>query len=253
MKRKITRYVCIINVLLIQSTLFSQVEVDVNIDVNHSVGSSNSFDRSKWITFHSSQGENDWNGDMDKLSYIINDLDAYFGRDTGILRWNASLIKEDTNRSGFASVSDIIAKGNSFKNNYGNRTAIHPFEKGDVMMAFQQVPFYPNGINPLNTNDDTNPDWFFSQADTQSEPFGTASGEFLVEFLNNFFGNGGTSGHKKPEYFEVMNEPIWPLVDFDLYGGGTIDDIFKFHSTIADQVHAGSPDCKSRRFLYCFS
>lgn len=234
------------------SVVFAQIEIDVNIDVNHKVGSSDSFDRSKWMTIHSSQGENDWNGDMDKLDYIINDLDVYFGRDTGLLRWNSTLIKEDPSRSGFASTSDIAAKGNAFKNNYINRTDRHAFEKGDIMMAFQQTPFYPNGANTLNGNDSNNPDWLFSQTNTESEPFGSATGEFLVEFLNGFFGDGGTTGHKKPKYFEVMNEPIWPLVDFNLYGGGNIDDIFKFHSTIADKVHAGSPDVKVGGFCTAF-
>ncbi|UZO82591.1 T9SS type A sorting domain-containing protein [Aquimarina sp. ERC-38] len=240
------------SLLLAAGTLSAQVEVDVNIDVNHSVGSSNSFDRSKWMTIHSSQGENDWNGDLDKLDYIINDLDVYFGRDTGLLRFSASLTKEDPNKPGFASVSDIKAEGNKFKNRYISETNKHAFEKGDVMMAFQQVPFYPNGQNALNINDRNSPNWFFSKTDTAAEPFGTATGDFLVEFLNGFFGDGGTSGHKKPEYFEVMNEPIWPLVERNLYGGGNIDDIFKFHETIADKVHTGSPGVKVGGFCTAF-
>ncbi len=249
------KIIVLFSIIFLWSTienLSAQVVVDVNMDVNHTVGGSTSFDRSKWMTIHSSQGENDWNGDEDKLDYIINELDVYFGRDTGLLRWYSSLIKEDPFRPGHASPEDIRAKGASFKKNYGSRTDRHAFEKGDIIMALQQAPFYPNGANPLNTNDSNNTDWFFSEADSPEEPFGSATGEFLGRFFNDFFGDGGPTGQQRPQYFEVMNEPLWPLVDFNLYGGGNIDDIFKFHATIAEQLRSFSPEVKVGGFATAF-
>ncbi|MEM9931218.1 MAG: beta-agarase, partial [Bacteroidota bacterium] len=74
------------------------------------------------------------------------------------------------------------------------------------------------------------------------EPFGSATGQFMGQFMKHGYGTGGVTGPPKPTYVEVMNEPVWPLVDMGFYGGGTIDDIFKMHLTVADSVRAYSPE-----------
>ncbi|WP_083629700.1 T9SS type A sorting domain-containing protein [Tenacibaculum agarivorans] len=218
--------------------MFSQVNVDINFDVNHILGSVDSFNREKFINCHSGPSDNDFNGELDKLDYLINDLDVYFGRETGRMRFQVNQVKEDPSRTGFADPSDITRVGTQFKNNYANSTVRHAYEKGRMMTAAQDVPFYPNGHTA------TSQGWFFSQSDTSSEPFGTALGEYMGRFLRDAHGNGSTTGNVKPIWVEVMNEPIWPLVDFNLHGGATIDDVFKMHETVADQIRIYSPDTK---------
>ncbi|WP_299254316.1 T9SS type A sorting domain-containing protein [uncultured Aquimarina sp.] len=228
------------------SKLWSQVNVDVNFDVNHTIDAVTSFDREKFITCHSDPSENDFNGDLDKMEYLINDLDVYFGRETGRMRFQSSQVIEDPARIGFASPSDITVKGDQSKNNYANNTIRHSYEKGRLMTAAQDVPFYPNGNNA------TGQGWFFSQTDTASEPFGTATGEYMGRFLRDSHGTGGTTGNIKPTWVEVMNEPVWPLVDFNLHGGGTIDDIFRMHISVADEIKKYSPDTKVGGFTTAF-
>ncbi len=217
----------------------AQVNVDVNFDINHIVGAVDSFNREKFINCHSDPSDNDFNDQPDKLAYLINDLDVYFGRETGRMRFQVNQVKEDPSRPGFADPADILTIGNRFKNNYRvNSTDRHAFEKGRLMTAAQDVPFYPNGSNA------TGKGWFFSQVNTAAEPFGTALGEYMGRYLRDAHGTGGSSGFVKPTWVEVMNEPIWPLVDFNLHGGATIDDVFKMHETVADQIKIYAPDVK---------
>lgn len=50
------------------------------------------------MTIHASATEGDWNGEEDKLDYLINDLGVYFGRETGSATWKMAGIEEDPNR-----------------------------------------------------------------------------------------------------------------------------------------------------------
>ena len=69
------------------SQLSSQVSVSVNFNIKHEVGGVSDFGRERHITVHSTLGENDWTGEYDKMDYLMNDLDVYFGRDNGSSNW----------------------------------------------------------------------------------------------------------------------------------------------------------------------
>ncbi|UZO82601.1 T9SS type A sorting domain-containing protein [Aquimarina sp. ERC-38] len=228
------------------SELQAQVNVDINFDVNHTLDVITSFDREKFITCHSDPSDNDFNGELDKLDYLINDLDVYFGRETGRMRFQVNQVIEDPARPGFASPSDMTRRGNQSRNNYARNTSRHAYEKGNLMTAAQDVPFYPNGNNATSRG------WVFSQTDTPSEPFGTATGEYMGRFLRDYHGTGGATGDVKPLWVEVMNEPVWPLVDVNLHGGGTIENIFKMHNSVADEIKRFSPDTKVGGFTTAF-
>jgi agarase len=228
-------FIGIIFLFLIQCHVSAQVKVEVNIDVNHQVGDETSFNRIKWMNVHSSQSSSVWNDVEDKLEYLVNDLDVYFGRETGHITSNAKRVNEDPVRPGYADPDHIKTRGDADKISYAKKTNRHGYEKGNFIIAGQQLPLFPNGNNP------TNGGWYYSTTDTASEPFGTASGEFCAEYFNNFFGNGGTSGFPMPRYFEIMNEPVWHFVDGNHDGGGTVEKVFKFHKTVADIVHDKVP------------
>ncbi len=228
------------------STAIAQVEVDVNFDMKHIVGGQETFDRNKFITLHSTSSENDYNDELGKLDTLMNIYDAYNGRDTGRMRFVGDQVRENANRPGFADPASIQEWGDILNNSYANRTSKHPFEKGSVITAAQDVPFYPNGANP------TGQGWTFSTTDTADEPFGAALGQYMGIFMRDVYGNGGTDGTPRPEFVEVMNEPVWPLVDIGLHGGGTIDNIFKMHLTVADSVRKYSPSSKIGGFCTAF-
>lgn len=215
----------------VQCYVLAQVKVEVNIDVNHQVGEETSFNRIKWMNVHSSQSSSVWNDVEDKLEYLVNDLDVYFGRETGHITSNAKRVNEDPIRPGYADPDHMKTRGDADKISYAKKTNRHGYERGNFVVAGQQLPLFPNGNNA------TNGGWYYSTTDTASEPFGTASGEFCADYFNNFFGNGGTTGFPMPKYFEIMNEPVWHFVDGNHDGGGTIEQVFKFHKTVADIVH----------------
>jgi len=221
---------------------FAQATVDVNFDLKHVVGQVDSFDREKFIVLHAAASENDYNDQLDKLEILMTNYDTYFGRETGRMRFLASRTDEDPLRSGFATESSIVANGNSLNQNYGRNTGKHRFEKGRVITAAQTTPFYPNGFTPVNPQDPADEQWFFSSTDSATEPFGSATGQYMGQFVRHGYGTGGVTGPPRPSFVEVMNEPVWPLVDVNLYGGGTLDDIFKMHLTIADSIRAYSPE-----------
>ncbi len=227
-------------------TAIAQVEVDVNFDMKHVVGGQETFDRNKFITLHSTSSENDYNDELGKLDTLMNIYDAYNGRDTGRMRFVGDQVRENASRPGFADPASITEWGTILNNSYANRTSKHPFEKGSVITAAQDVPFYPNGANP------TGQGWTFSSADTSNEPFGSALGQYMGIFMRDAYGNGGVDGTPRPEFVEVMNEPVWPLVDENLHGGGTIDDIFNMHLTVADSIRKYSPTSKIGGFCTAF-
>jgi len=225
--------------LLLTSVVFAQVQVEVNIDVNHKVGEHTSFDRSKWMIVSSQHDAGIWNDVVDKFDYLINDLDTYFGRSTGHITSQGKNVNEDPNRVGFADPDHIKILGDNYKSTYSNKTDRFVLEdKSNLVVAMQQLPFFSNGANA------TNGGWYFSSTDTEDEPFGTAVGEFAADYFNHSFGEGGITGSPMPEYFEVMNEPAYHFVDTDQHGGGTIEQIFKFHKTVADIVHDKVPGLK---------
>ncbi|WP_075590103.1 hypothetical protein [Labilibacter marinus] len=233
---KFNRNIFIIAAALMLSSLsYAQVYVEVNMDVNHQVGGNTSFDRSKWMVVSSSQSSGVWSDVMDKLDYIVNDLDTYFGRETGHIKTASKKVNEDPNRTGYADTTHIKSLGDADIIKYSNKTDRFQYEKGDFIVANQQLPLFPNGNNA------TNGGWFYSSADTPTEPFGTASGEFCAHYFNHYYGDGGTSGFPFPTYFEIMNEPIWHFVDADHDGGGTVEQVFKFHQTVADIIHEKVP------------
>ncbi|MDW7691406.1 T9SS type A sorting domain-containing protein [Flammeovirgaceae bacterium SG7u.111] len=213
------------------------VKVDINFDLRHEVGNISTFDRNKFITIHSNITEQEWDGDNftpDLRDNFLNGYDAYLGRDTGgISWWLNAMVKEDPNRPGYADSVDIATFGQNVRNTYASKTQYHSYESrnGQIICA-QLHPFWPDGQTTKNG-------WAFSQADTQDEPFGTATGEYMGRFIKEFFGTGGTTGQGRPNYVEIINEPLWHLVD---YGTDSPEKIFKFHNAVAKEIRKYNKD-----------
>ncbi|MEM6771825.1 MAG: agarase, partial [Bacteroidota bacterium] len=210
------------------------VAVDVNLNVHHVLGDVTTLERKKFITIHADQTTRDWfendNLRPDVADHFLNGYDVYMGRNTGAVQWTMnSQVDQDPSRLGFADTTHLASLGTTRRNNYANQTAWHPFEaRTENVLCTQIHPFYPNGQL-------TNKGWAFSQADTENEPFGTASGEFYAHYIKHFFGNGGASGDPLPKFIEITNEPLWDLPD-------EIDNVFKFHKTVAREVRKKHAD-----------
>ncbi|MEM9931620.1 MAG: hypothetical protein AAF840_17570, partial [Bacteroidota bacterium] len=148
--------------LLLPLLGFAQATVDINFDMKHQVGGKDTFDREKFIVLHAGASDGDYSDQLDKLETLIKDYDAYFGRETGRMRFSATRTEEDPNRPGFGLESSLIDITTTLNNNYGNSTARHAFEQGRTITAAQTPPFYPGSDVPVNPQDPTAEQWFFS-------------------------------------------------------------------------------------------
>lgn len=230
----------------------SAVKVDLNLHMRHTVGGESEFDRRKFITIHASNTENDWfggntqslgapNEDTNLITSFLEGNDVYLGRDTGGMKWQLSQLPEDGARAGFIDVGSAITNGGGMRWNYttndttGTLIRQHEHRATDMIVGGQQHPYWPNG-------DDTGMGWSFSTTDTDEEPFGTAVGHYMANFLYEYFNRGENDefGQPKPVFLEVMNEPLYELVDYpaDKDKGTTPQDVFKFHNAVAEEVRA---------------
>ena len=231
-----------------------EVLVDINADTRHSVGGEDTFDRPKFITVHSSPSDHDWFGDNaqslfepnalpDLMQDFLGGKDVYLGRDTGGITWNLGEMAEDGSRPGFVDEADATNRGDSARSNYSNNmdarwisTRLHDHRAVNMIIGAQQHPFWPNGTP-------TRQGWALSQTDTVAEPFGTATGHYMGQYMSKFFRPAGSAqdGQDKPPLVEVMNEPVYDLVD----AAATpepLDRIFEFHNAVAAEIRATNND-----------
>ncbi|WP_158971489.1 hypothetical protein [Paraglaciecola sp. L3A3] len=232
-------------------------QVDINFDTKHSVGGIDTFDRQKFITIHSSSSENDWgendghtqnapNDDPNLMVNFVTDNDVYFGRVTGSIGWALRNVSEDPTKSGFVDEASATTVGGNFRWTYANSSAKKYADARlpeiqarslDMIQGGQQHPYWPEGtpINPLAGDP-----WAFSQADTDEEPLGTATGHYMGQYLSKFFKNNDSeSWEAKPKYFEIMNEPLYDLTTVrDPSDPKYVEPAtaFKFHNTTKNEI-----------------
>lgn len=236
----------------------SNATIDINYNLRHTVGGVDSFDRQKFITIHADLPEHDWfdgdqfsrnanNADPDLITNFLQGYDVYLGRSTGGITWNLNQIQQDPNRPGFASESDATTRGNNTKWTYNNlpdhkqSVYINEDRATDMIVGAQQHPFWPEGTL---TNGGQ---WALSQTDSAQEPFGTATGHYMSQFIAKFFdqtpNDNVRDGQSKPKYIEVMNEPLYDLTT-DRDGADKVapSKVFHFHNTVADEIRKDHND-----------
>lgn len=230
----------------------SRPKISFNRDIKHIVGDVESFDRRKFITIHSSNTEADWfggnaqslgapNASPDLITEVMEGYDVYFGRDTGGISWQLGELNQDSARPGFVSETDAQTKGGGVRwvySNNTNSTKIRQFENRltDMVIGAQQHPFWPDGKL-------TRKGWALSQTESPSEPFGTATGHYMGQYLAKYFnkGAGDLYGQPKPLYVEVMNEPLYDLVDASA-SPVPVEKVFQFHNTVAAEIRKTNSD-----------
>ncbi|MFC2112230.1 hypothetical protein ACFLTA_03100 [Bacteroidota bacterium] len=233
MKRKIQK-TAIASFILVScfSNLFGQeaINVDVNLNVKHTVGGISEFDRSKFITVHTHQTEVAWeDGDMEQLRYLLNDLDVYMGRDNETGHRDLQVIREDPNKPGYPDIEQMKKLGLKARKRYDKNTQWHEFEsRNNLIITTHTFPLYP-GQGRANKKG-----WIPANA--------SASGQWVANHIKEYYGDrDGIHGEPVPQYFEVVNEPMWFMIHRD--GLNIIPkEIFEYHNTMADEIRAAGND-----------
>ncbi|NMH89577.1 T9SS type A sorting domain-containing protein [Flavivirga algicola] len=222
--------------LLNFSTLISQV-IDVSIHFDHKqmVGGVDTFERSKFITLHSANYEQLSIGQQALMDYLINDLEVYYGRETGAI-------------TGFGNQYPNYSNAlNSWKNSYINNTTAHTYEDSQDLVVAGQYNLY---------------DVFVSNASNDYALAGKNYGAFISDYLSDATGTGGVNGMPRPGFIELLNEPLWEQIDkYRLWLGGgpsqseeidILNEIFLFHKEAAKEIHSQFPEIKVGGFAEAF-
>lgn len=211
------------------SSAANNSQVTATLNAKHVIGSIETFDRSKFITIHANQTENEWNGTnftADLKDHFLNGYDVYMGRDTGGITYNLNQVQQDPSRPGYADPTDIASRGLNRRNWYASQTNLHPYEaRNKLILAGQKYPFW-TGTGQTATGQG----WNLAN--------GTATGEYMGRYINAFHGNNGPP---VPSFVEIINEPA-----YDYLGGGenytnSIQEVADFHNEVALAIKAQVP------------
>ncbi len=204
--------------------------VEMNLDTRHKVGDVDSFDRPKFINFHATHTEAYWDKDnaFENLrDELLVKYDVYMGRDTGGLKGTLLSATEDPSRPGFVDPEYLKEYGEKKREGYASRTDLHQYEKySNLILCNQFSPFYPDGAKTRNG-------WALSTEDTEENPFGTASGEYYGRYVMESYGEGGTTGERKPAWMEIINEPLWDIYDMRDAPKSSMRMLWEFHKNVA--------------------
>ncbi|MEM1108885.1 MAG: agarase [Planctomycetota bacterium] len=205
--------------------------INVHLDLVHETNGVRELDRSVFFNTHASPYEPEWRGEEDKLEQFMDEFNGHFGRDTGTITQVLHQVREDPRRPGYADPAHLKELIDANRRAYQSRPVFHRFaEQSDLVIAAQLHPYWPDGKYK------TRQGWALSTADTSDEPLGTATGEYMGRYLKQFFGRGGPP---RPNYVEVINEPLWHL---STLGDTDPRDVFRFHNTVAEQIRKYNGD-----------
>lgn len=205
-------------------------QVDVNLNVSHTKGGVDSFDRSRYITMHIATNGSEW-PDNETQKQFIEDYDVYYGRNNGALPWQLKRL-ETSATEGIVDDDQMTIFGNQTKSNYINSTHEHQFEDRMANMMYGGQPvMYPHQ-EKNNCNTDCYGNTWLASYDEY--------GRFLSEWLNKYFGSGGTTGEQKPKIIEVMNEPFVHSGDLNSSNA----NITELHKVVAQRIHQDHPNVK---------
>ncbi len=214
MKQKLKRVLALICLTFTLQNAMAQVNVDINLNIKHSVEGVSDFGRERHMTLHSSLTERDWIGHEDMMDYLINDLDVYFGRDNGSAGWKNSLVTEDPNKPNWPDLNYLKSYGKGLKQWYetdafGTRRQYESKSK-NMIMGMTPHPNYPtldwHTGGPGRVSAGTDNEWQVFDV--------KASAYWMAHYLDNHFSkNGGGVGEPLPGYWECINE-----ADMEMFG-----------------------------------
>ncbi|MGA9637649.1 Ig-like domain-containing protein [Flavobacterium sp.] len=230
---KIIPLVVFLSVLNSNSTI-AQINVDINLNMKHSVDNVSDFGRERHMTIHSSPTESDWNGEETKLDYLINDLGVYFGRETGSATWKNQLVEQDPNHAGWPNEAQMTTVANGLKTwadgpDFSTRRQYRAKEKNMIMGINDTSPMYPN-LSWYDGFGKGKGGWFVKDVD--------AGAEWTALYLKHFYATTpGDVGDPLPKYWEVYNEPDMNFMN-PQFGMiiSSLEKNWEYHKLVAQKV-----------------
>ncbi|MWW25259.1 T9SS type A sorting domain-containing protein [Algibacter lectus] len=224
----------------VASSINANSKVTAILNAKHIVGGIEILDRSKFITIHASQTENEWNGTnftADLRDHFLNGYDVYMGRDTGGVSWFSNQMQEDPARTGYANPAHIASLGLNRRNTYASQTNLHPYEaRNTLILGAQKYPFWTGEGQKA-----TNQGWSFAN--------GTATGEYMGRYINEFHGN---NGQPVPEFVEIINEPAYEHLGGPEDYTNSLQEVADFHNDVAIAIKAQVPNVKVGGYTAAF-
>ncbi|MEM1084297.1 MAG: Ig-like domain-containing protein [Verrucomicrobiota bacterium] len=207
------------------------VNVDVNLNIEHIVGGVSDFGRERHITVHAAISEPDWNGELDKMDYLLNGLDAYLGRDNGSATFHFAYTPQDPSIPNYPDITEMGVRSDFWKTDYeslGAERLAFESRATEMIMGTNPHPTYPTlswYANGLTAED---PKWQPKNVET--------SADWVVEFLDKFFAkNPLEDGKPLPKYWEVINEPDM-LMMTGQFMVTSQEKIWEYHNLVAEGV-----------------
>ena len=206
--------------LLGSSLLLAQSEVvEVHLSPNfiRNIGGVTTFDRDQFITVHESYGSKDMTDD--ELHYLEDVLDARYGRDGGLLSWQATHTKADPNNPDMPDVEDIKRGAEAYRKSLVGRQRELSEKMKEVVIC-------------------THPEIMHATPDNEHVPWGPRSyegvAEYTAQFLKHYF-----TDSERPRYLEVFNEPFVKIKNIK---GASVQTMSEQHNVVAKRVKELNPD-----------
>ncbi|GAB1855787.1 hypothetical protein MHTCC0001_06210 [Flavobacteriaceae bacterium MHTCC 0001] len=206
--------------------------------MKHSVdGASAELDREDHFTIHTNITESDWTDEEEKMNYLFNDLDCYYGRDNGTASWIFQATHRDSTittypENYYPDMNWMANFGEYMKGQYESIDAYrlqHEARGKEMIMGGNPHPTYPT-LN-WGTNCGVEPYlWRPLYVET--------SADWVAQYLDTHFAkSNGEMGQPMPMYWEVVNE-----IDMKFMTGQAVqtslEEVFKYHNLVADKVRA---------------
>lgn len=223
-----------LSVMLAATTATAQnVQVDVNLDMKHSVRGVSDFNRRKHITVHANVHEADWKGEDIAKHYLMNELDVYFGRDNGNASWLFRYTPQDPGKPGTPNLSDLDALNAWFNSTYrdqGASVSTYEHRAGELIMGTNPDVVLPsNNYRKLQGREDKGGRYMLRDS--------SASADWVAEYLDTLFREESNPGAQlRPKYWEVTNEPDMILNTRNKFFLSSWEALFKYHNLVADKV-----------------
>jgi uncharacterized protein YjdB len=230
------KYALLFTILYGVTAISQNVNVDVNLNMKHSVDNVSDFGRDRHMTIHSSATEGDWKGEEDKLDYLINDLGVYFGRETGSATWKMLGVEEDPNNAGWPHETQMIEHGNGLKKWISSAEFVprnqYKSKSNNMIMGINDFsPMYSN-LSWYPTFGKGKDGWFVKDTD--------AAAEWVSLYLDHYFAKSpGENGDPLPKYWECYNEPDMNFMNpsFGMIVS-SLEKNWEYHKLIAQNVRA---------------